>query len=178
VGSSQDPVRYQLAGPAEMNIEGEIPVGGAKTIAVDPAAEGIYSVLLQGGKNAASIESTARYFAHDARTGLHIVSRARPLYFTVPAGVRSFSLSLSTAAPNESVHATIIDPEGDVAVEQDVLGGTNLEVAVPAGMSGRPWRIELSEAAEGVYEDVMGFRFSDEIPPYVTDAPGRLVVED
>jgi len=178
VGSSQDPVRYQVGGPDDTDVQGEVAVGGAAQITIEPAPEGIYSVMLQAGSNAASLESSARYLVHDAHAGLHVVYRARPLYFAVPAGVRSFSLSLSTSPPNESVHVAILDPDGRVAVEQDLLGAANLPITVPVAMSGRPWRIELTEAAEGVYEDVMGLVLSSEIPPYLADAPGRLVVED
>ncbi len=178
VGSSADPVRWQIIGPGETEIAGQVPVGEEGHATIDPAVEGIYVIILQAGSNAASIESTARYLVHDASNGLGIVYRARPLYFTVPPGVTGFSLSLGCSSVGESVHAAVINPDGAVVAEQDVHGSVTMQIEVPAGMSGRAWRVELSEAAEGVYEDVERLRFSDEIPPFVSDAPGRLVVEN
>lgn len=178
VGRSGDPVRWHIRGPGATDLAGEVAVGGSERVLVDPAPEGIYSVMLEAGSNAASIESSARYLVHDVTASLHIVYHARPLYFTVPFAVAGFSLSLSTTGPAETVHVAIINPEGEVAAEQDVIGTARIEVEVPAGMSDRPWRVELSQAATGTYEDVMGFRFSEEIPPYISDAPGRLLVED
>ncbi len=178
VGSSADPVRWQVMGPGETEITGEVAVGEEGHVTIDPAVEGIYVIALQGGSNAGSIESSARYLVHDASNGLGIVYQARPLYFTVPPGVARFSMSLGCSSVGESVHAALIDPEGAVVAEQDVHGAVTLEVEVPEGMSGRAWRVELSQAAEGVYEDVERLRFSDQIPPFVADAPGRLVVGD
>ncbi|MGI5817385.1 MAG: DUF4838 domain-containing protein [Armatimonadota bacterium] len=179
VGSSPDPVRYQIAGPGGTDIRGEVPVGEQKRVRVAPAPEGLYTVLLQGGSNAGSVETDARYLVHDARAGLHVVHHARPLYFSVPAGAREFTLSLAITAPGESVHVAVVNPEGEVAAEGDAIGsGVELAVEVPAGMDGRPWRIELSDAPEGVFEDVERLTLSEGIPPYFTDAPGRLVAED
>jgi len=178
VGSSADAVRWQIMGPGGSEITGQVPVGEEGHVTVDPAAEGIYAVVLQAGSNAGSVESTARYLVHDASNGLSLVYRARPLHFTVPRGVGGFSVSMACSSVGESVHAAVIDPEGAVVAEQDVHGSVTMEVAVPAGMSGQPWRVELSPAAEGVYEDVERLRFSPEIPPFATDAPGRLVAED
>jgi len=179
VGSSPDPVRYQVVGPNGIDLQGEVPVGEEGSVAVDPAPEGIYTVLMQGGSNAGAIATDARYMVHDATAGLQIVSEARPLYFAVPAGESEFTLSFSIGAPGESVHAAIIDPEGDVVAEQDAIGtGAQMEIEVPANMSGLPWRLELSRAAEGVFEDVGGLRLSENLPAYFADAPGRLLVED
>ncbi len=178
VGSSQDPVRYQIAG-GDTNLTGEVPVGETRTVRVARAPEGIYTVLLQAGANAGSIESSARYLVHDASGGLRVVHHARPLYFGVPAGMTEFTVSISITAPGESVHAAVLDPEGNVAAEQDLIGqGGELAVTVPAGMAGRPWRLELTDAAEGVFEDVEGIRVSDGITPLFTDAPGRLLAEE
>ncbi len=179
VGSFEAPVRYQIAGPGGTDIAGEVPVGGQVEVAVDPAPEGLYAVMIGAGSNAATVETTARYFVHDASMGLSIVHRARPLHFTVPAGVRDFTLSLTISAPGESARVQVVNPEGDVVAEHDAIGtGVELEIKVPAGMDGHPWRVELSDAPEGVFEDVERIRFSDEIPPWLSDAPGRLVVED
>lgn len=178
VGSSEQAVRWQVIAPDGSERSGEVAVGGEGRVVIDPALAGVYLIVLQGGSNAASIESTARYLVHEASVGLPIVYRARPLYFVVPAGVRSFSLSLACSSVGESVRAAIINPEGTVVAEQDVHGSVEMPVEVPAGMAGRAWRVELSEAAEGVFEDVERLRFSAEIPPFVSDAPGRLVIED
>lgn len=178
VGSSQDPVRYQIAG-AETDIQGQVPPGQESTVTVDPAPEGVYTLLLGAGANAARVEASARYFVHDAAQGVNVVHHARPLYFTVPEGTSEFTLSIGISAPGESVHAAIINPDGEVAVERDLIGsGADFTVTVPATQAGHPWRLELSKAAEGVFEDVERIRFSEGIPPYFSDAPGRLVVEE
>ncbi|MFW6438062.1 MAG: DUF4838 domain-containing protein, partial [Armatimonadota bacterium] len=179
VGSADAPVRYQIMGPGETDIQGEVPVGEEGTVTVNPAPEGIYTVMMQGGSNSGSIKTDARYMVHDATAGLHIVSEAAPLYFTVPADAREFTLSFRIEAPGESVHAAILNPDGEVAAEQDAIGtGAELTVDVPAQMSGRPWSLELSDAAEGVFEDVSSLTLSDNLPPYFADAPGRLLMED
>jgi len=124
------------------------------------------------------VDIHARYAATDAspQVGLNLIYHARPQYFTVPQGVDEFTVSLSTDLPGESVQLKVYDPDDKLVADEFIKGKKTVTVQVSQGASGRPWKLVFQEAKEGVYEDISGLHFSENIPGFVADAPGKLVV--
>ncbi len=153
---------------------------GTKQVALPEPEQKIrmYTVLLEAGPNAASFDTPCQYWCADAapEASLNIIAHARPVFFFVPKGAEQFRILFQTDAPAETVQAEVVAPSGDVVEDQFVRGKAEITVTVPEGADGKPWSLRLGKAAEGVFEDVSGVHFSDNIPPYISDAPGRLLV--
>ncbi|MEN6303462.1 MAG: hypothetical protein ABFD96_12095, partial [Armatimonadia bacterium] len=136
---------------------------------------GIYNLIVDPGSNLAPVTLLNN---HAAMIGPKItfISQTAPLYVFVPAGVKSFKVTLQSPAPAETARLTILDPEGKEVASAATTEKEQcpLEVTVPAGQDNKPWCLQISKAATGVMEDYT-LTLSENIPPYWSQAPDRLL---
>jgi hypothetical protein len=77
------------------------------------------------------------------------------------------------------VHAAIINPDGEVAAERDAhRQWLRLAVTVPATHGRTAVAVGAVERRRGGLRGRGTDSLSEGIPPYFSDAPGRLVVEE
>ena len=101
------------------------------------------------------------------------MSSTPPLYFWVPPGAEQFTLVVKTGGGVEGCNLKIVNPDGEVAIEQENAEG-NYEVQVPEAQRGKPWRVEITRPTTGVFEDVE--IHLEGCPPYYALSPDQLLV--
>lgn len=172
------PTGWVLLGPDDKTLQhGEATIEEPAAVTVPQAAPGTYTLVVDSSSNACRVTARNR--------GLCLVGEqfdllgSQPVqYVYVPAGVKSFTVRLETGAPGETGTLTVLDPAGSrvAAGDTTATGLAALEVAVPAGMDGKPWRLQLGPAPTGVLEDLkLGLGVG--LPPYLAVEPGRLLGE-
>lgn len=177
VAKNESPATWSLVGPDREKLgSGTVAPGQTCDISVPVRQAGIANLLLTSGGHAAGITLHNRH-AVVLGQELALIHASGPLWFYVPPQTKSFTLTLRSPAPGETVSLAVLDPEGGEAAraatgrEKEVV----LEVPVAPGQDGRAWSVAPSRAPSGVLEDY-SIRLGGELPPYWALGPGRLLV--
>ncbi len=162
----KDDAAYAVLDPfGKLAAKGVVRVGREKTIRLTPRAAGAYSIHIDPGMNAFTIEPNVKQWAADisAAHRLNVIDHARPLYFYVPKGTSAFTLTLH----GEPGKVALYDPAGALVKKADLplYKTVTLRVPVAPGQDAASWRIELE-----LKED-QSIAFPRFIPPYVAERP-------
>ena len=179
IGRSGETINYII-----VNSKGEEVVSGFLSpvdthrleLAVTPNET--YTLLVDPRGNAFSVDLDNKCLVYEAspENKLWLIGSSSPLYFYVPAGCEDFWMHIRADGPDETAQLQIIDPNGKVVKDQYIDEGMYISIEVEEGQEG-VWSFRHSEAEIGIVEDVYAIYFSDDIPPYVSDHPNRLVIE-
>jgi hypothetical protein len=150
----------------ELLAEGTVPVGKRGTIRVMPPKSGLFLVALSAGACAYTVESiNVPASLVCTREGMSFIYGVERLYFDVPAGAKSFAISMRTSGV-EAAKVVLRGPDGAVNGELATTPGNgrrSLKVEVPANHTG-VWSMEIGKAAEGLLEDVRIYLAGDVVP--------------
>ncbi|NUQ00024.1 MAG: DUF4838 domain-containing protein [Armatimonadetes bacterium] len=127
-------------------------------IVLDPAGAGYYHLEVTAGSATFQVNVTGAAWAvappaGGEDKGLHLLNKATPLYFEVPAGTAEFDLSLIAEPPGETAVASLVDPTGREVAKFDVTAKSvdlqTIRVTTPGW-----WKIAVEKAPTGVLDDV------------------------
>ena len=156
--------------------KGDIEPGKTANVEVSVPWSGIYNLVLSTVGNAGQV---TLHNDHAVVLGREValISESGRLWFYVPPKTKTFTVTLTSPAPGETVKLTVFDPSG----RETAAGHTgdtpkvDLKIEVPPGQEGKPWSVAPSRAPKGVLEDYT-IALSDNLPPYWAQAPDRLLV--
>mgnify|MGYP001407909123 CR=1 FL=1 len=115
-------------------------------------------------------------YAVDGRKQIHFLGYATPLYFHVPAEVRSFTLTMRSAGPVETAVAKLLDPQnGPVATFRTVERQVDKQTIDCPDNSGGHWKLVVTKADKGILGDVF-VEFGPELTGYCSLEPEKLLV--
>lgn len=165
---------YVKAMQGEDIASGTIPRGERGIAEFTAPTDGIYSVLVSAGSCACSVLGADVPLALYAGDGLSVIYGAKRLYFKVPRGLRQFTLSARTGG-EETVRLSVYDPEGALAgTGQTTPKRHELKLTVSTGgHAGEVWSLSLTNADEGVLEDVK-LTMGPELAPVLSLAPDNV----
>lgn len=154
---------------------GHMPLPGSRDISVEVPEPGLYQMRMNAGRNGCGI------VVHNAPAvmvgpGQALCEWTGAMYFWVPEDSEQFTVTLF-ASRGESARMRIYRPDGSEAFDRDSLSGD----AVPATFHptpeerGKPWRVQIDEAPEGIFEDY-SLLLSEDLPPYLATSPGALLI--
>lgn len=149
-------IRYSI-----VDREGKSLAAGAaragSEVTIEAAAGQYYVLCMTAGSGWYEIGSTVP-MAVDGSTGergLHFLGKATPLYFHVPAGTESFTLTVSSDGPGETALAKVYEPTGRLAATFDTSRTMVDRQTVPVGPDGAGfWKIVCGPAERGAFDDV------------------------
>ena len=144
-------------------------------IRFSPNAGEIYRLFLTGpGFFMLNMPDVA--YAVDGRKQLHLRGHATPLYFHVPAEVRSFTLTMRSGVPGETAVAKLFDPQNRaVATFRTVEQPEDKQTIDCRDNSGGHWKLVVNKADKGVLDDVW-VEFGPELTGYCSLEPDKLLV--
>lgn len=177
VGKYTAACRWSLSDPqGEPVQEGVVEPGKSAQLDLVAPATGVYSFVEDPGANGGLITLQNDHACLLGRMAT-LIGETSPLYVYVPAGTKSFTVTMKTGAPGETAKLTVLDPAGkEAASGQTETKPTYVaEVQVPEGMAGKPWGLVIGKGGPGVLEDV-ALSISDNLPGYLSQAPDRLLV--
>ena len=104
------------------------------------------------------------------------VKGIQPLYFHVPKGTKSFTVSVGAGGPGEDAWLQVFAPDGKIVVDKadGFDRAEEFTIKVPEGADGKAWRVEIKQPDWGYLEDVV--LNLKGVPPYVSVAPERLLI--
>lgn len=177
LGRYADAVGWAVVGPDNEELAaGNVGLNKTEETKVELPAGQVCALVVSAGSNTFSVNASDCYEAFPTR--LRLCGRIAPsLYFYVPPAVESFTVRVSTGAEAETVKCDVVSPMGEIVAA--IAGGfpttREMEIKVTPADRGKIWRLVMGKAPTGVFEDV-GLSFSKEIPPYVAEAPDRLLI--
>ena len=176
VGSSTAPVDWEARDLtwAELGT-GSVPFGEPGTISFTPPADGVYAFVLSAGSSSYTLlGANVPVGILAAQTG--IMGGPETLYFSVPAGMTSFTVSARSFGA-ETVRLNIYDPQGElVTTDQTTPTVETVTLAVePGAAAGETWSVEIARADEGVLEDV-NLSLGPGLPPTFSLVPEHVFV--
>jgi len=156
---------WELRQPNREKLAAEtIPHGETGVISFTPEMNGLHLLGASAGACAYRVVSANVPVGLFAADGVSFIYTAERMYFSVPEGVDSFSIS-ATGWGAETVRVNVYDPQGEeVATGQTTLAKAGVTIEVETGGKAGTWSLETAKADEGVVED-NSIKFSKEIPP-------------
>ena len=171
---TQRPSWHVISAAGEPIASGHVPLPGEARFEVEVPAPGLYQVMMNAGRNGCGL------VVHNCPSvmtgpGMKLCERPGTMYFWVPEDCERFTITLFAGA-GESAAMSIFRPSGELAFSGDTLAGDAVPAAIETGPAdrGQAWRIEISEAPQGMMED-FSLLLSDELPPYLATSPGALL---
>ncbi|MEA3400660.1 MAG: hypothetical protein U9R79_05375 [Armatimonadota bacterium] len=131
---------------------------------------GPVEVRLETGQNAAAVSCNGPVAVPaSAERPASFISRVGRLFFYVPRGTGSFTVSVRGQGSEENATLTVFDPEGQEAGSATTIGmeGAELHVEVPQGHAGAAWSLTAGKAETGVFEDC-DIGLSRDVPQYLS----------
>jgi hypothetical protein len=171
------PTAWALIGPdGKLVQQGEASIEEASAIALPQAQPGTYTIVTDSGQNACRVTAKNRGLALSGQQ-FDLLGGQPAQYVYVNPGAKAFSVRLETSAPGETGKLVISDPSGAKVAEGDTVqtGVTELNVAVPEGMSGKLWKIQIMPAATGVMEDLK-LGLGEGLAAFLATEAGRMVM--
>ncbi len=153
---------------------GAIPDQQQGTISFTPAADGIYLIAASASTSCFALVSSNAPVGICTDTRLSLLGPAEQLYFSVPAGLESFSMT-TKGSGIETVRIDIFDPDGRRAgtIQTTALEG-RATGEIPTGEhAGQIWSMTIGRADEGVLED-NDTTFGEGLPPVVSLVPEHV----
>ena len=115
-------------------------------------------------------------YAVDGRKQIHFLGYATPLYFHVPAEVRSFTLTMRSGAPVETAVAKLLDPQNrPVATFRTVERPVDKQTIDCRDNSGGHWKLVVTKADKGILGDTF-IEFGPELTGYCSLESEKLLV--
>ena len=144
---------------------GTIPHGQEGVVAFTPEKGGIYLLGASAGSCAYSVLKSNVPIGLHADRGLSLIYGAKRLYFSVPAGLPAFTLSVQGSGA-ETVRLNVLNPNDELAAttQTTVLSNRAAVKVSVGGFSGQAWSLEITRADEGVLEDNR-IRLDPKLPP-------------
>lgn len=176
IANYQGPIFYSLLGPAGKEIrKGQVAPKKAETIFRVAQKAGTYQLTVDTGINAGYIKVANRYSV--VETPVHMFVSKPDIYFYVPKGTTKFTVFLRGQGIKEQAGIDIFSSDGPKISSGETSRGARLvlKVDVPEGEAGKIWRARLREASPGRYYEDVYLNFSEEIPPYISTDPERLM---
>jgi len=178
LGSNPATVGWHLIAPDDTLLaSGAVQPGESAEIEVAAPTDGLYLLMTQTSRNQATL---ALLNDHAAIAGarLDMLAATAPLFFYVPEGTASFTVTVDSQVP-ENAHVAIIAPDGTQLAEAETGDEREitLHIEVPAGADGRAWQAVVSAPSVGIFED-HALTLGPELPPYWALAADRLVVPE
>lgn len=145
-----------------------------------PGAAGqIYHVEISGGSAVYELELKGAPFAFAAdpgTAGFHLLGKATPLHFQVPAGVAQFTIRVSSAAPGETSLSRLYSPGGKLVATFDTQTASTARATItPAQTDGEwagYWSLVVAKAPQGVFDDVF-ITLDPALPQWITVNPAE-----
>ncbi|NUQ64531.1 MAG: hypothetical protein HUU20_18860, partial [Pirellulales bacterium] len=127
-------------------------------IVVDTAGAGFYHLEVTAGSATFQVNVKGGAWAvappvGSEDRGLHLLSKATPLYFEVPASTTAFDLSLIAEPPGETAVATLFDPANREVARFDV-SAKSVDLQTIKVTSPGWWKVVVDKAPAGVLDDV------------------------
>ncbi len=170
---------WLLLGPDKKTLaEGTVAVEETREITVTLPPGSMCVLVGNAGSNTFQVDAENCYETYPVRPWLHLCSGVAPnLYFHVPEGTEEFSVFLQTDNEAETVQCEVLTPLDEVAGA--AAGGFpsphEIRITAKPVDRGKTWRLRVRRASTGVFEDI-NIRFSDEIPPFISETPDRLLL--
>ncbi len=162
-------------------LEQVVPLGTGGTIPYTVETAGLHAVAVRSGQPLCTARLVNRPFALVAWEGapLWICGACARQFFFVPQGCKRFDLFVTADVTGEGATLKVLSPDDAIAVDKtdDFDKLTRVEVAVPAGMDGRPWAFTLENPQQGklVLDDVEIY-LGKQLPPYLCEDPAWLAL--
>ena len=164
-------VRYSLCGADGEEIAAGL-LSAEVPLTLDGAGSAYYHLFISAGSASFAMNVKGAAWAANGRLtdqGLHFLGKVTPLYFEVPAGLKSFHLSLEATPPGETAVATLYRPDGTEAAKYDCTAkSVDLQAvdAVPGW-----WKLVIEPAPVGVLDDVYVMA-GEELSGWFSTEPG------
>ncbi len=133
---------------------GTIPAGTPGSMSFEVAADGIYAIVMHAAGSSYTLLS-ANVPVGIVAKNTAIIGAAERLYFSVPAGTETFSIT-GRSFGAETMRLNVYDPSGELVTTGQTTPAVEvmaLEVQ-PGEAVGDVWAVEIARADEGVLEDV------------------------
>jgi hypothetical protein len=139
----------------------------------------VYYVEITGGTSVYELTLSGAPYAFAANpetAGFHLLGKATPLYFQVPAGLAQFAVTLSSAPPSETSLARLYTPGGKLVATLDTqtaaVARATLTPAQAAGEWAGFWCLVVEKAPQGAFDDVF-VTLDAALPPWFIVAPAE-----
>ncbi len=144
------PIAWALAkGPEQAVAEGRVAPGATEELSLEVPEAGVYALVLQaqaGGGPWYSVRVSHPHGIDASREAYFFRTNPRQ-YFRVPEGLESFRVHAETGGRNQEMRVQVWRPDEEQAldhvVNSDVAHRETLEIAVPEGMSGAVWSLQV-----------------------------------
>lgn len=182
-------VTFNKIGEADMTLALDITTPSGNKIAVEPAPlgqkkeyqfaaveTGTYTITSIPGQYTAQLSSETHCLSFAVDAPLNIFKSTISLYFLVPAGVKDFYTKV-WGSRGEKVKATLVDPQGAMANEQDNIAEYAFKLAASRKNAGKDevWSIKFEKPSDGSpIEDYFFSLYG--VPPVVASSKGSLLV--
>ncbi len=156
IGRNEDPASWSFKSTDWQDLaRGEVPVETSGMITYTPAQDGIVVLLIEAGGNAYAVKDSNAALAIYADPPARFIYGAEKLYFSVPAGVPKFALTIRGGSGIETVKLTVADPTGaGVGAVEATPQANTVSLPVTVGdHGGKVWSLSIGKATEGVLED-------------------------
>lgn len=176
VGTYPTNATWALLAPSGEELAANMaPIGEVSEFSVEAPETGVYTLFLRAGKNGVFAQmDLPQWVLREYLSGtLWVVYEPPPLYFMVPAGTGTFSLTVKPGGGQEGCDLRIFNADGECVLTQvDAMGTFDVQAA--EDQRGRPWRIELTKTAAKTFEDVE--LHLEGCPPCYALSPEALLV--
>ncbi|MGD9496650.1 MAG: hypothetical protein AB7Y46_10130 [Armatimonadota bacterium] len=152
---------------------GSVPFGEPGTISFTPPEDGVYAFVVSAGSCSYTLLS-ANVPVGILAAQAGIMGGPARLYFSVPAGMERFTVSARSFGA-ETVRLNLYDPEGNlIATDQTTPTVEHVMLtAEPGDDAGKTWSVEITQADEGVLEDVR-VSLGEGLPPTFSLVPEHV----
>ncbi len=137
----------------------------------------VYYVEIDGGASSYELELSGAPYALAANSdprGLHLVGKATPLYFRVPADVAEFALTVSSGSPGETSLSRLYTPSGNLIETLDTQSSPVARARLTRAKLGDDWEgywcLAVEKAPRGGFDDVY-VALDAALPPWFTLDP-------
>jgi hypothetical protein len=178
VGTQTAIVQYGVYDAFGKRITGGVMTPG-EIIRFTTAEKQVYYLDVEGTTASFEVEIRGAPFAIYAdqdpkRRGLRFVNKTTPVYFYVPAGLKDFELTVSTASPRETSLSELYSPSGKLISTLDTQTTTGARVnlkqeSMPNDWEGF-WCIDVRKAPLGSLGTV-NVKFGSSLPQWISTNP-------
>ena len=145
-------------------------LNAGQTVTFNAQAQTPYYFYIPNGITELAIEGATAAYQTNLEEGaqFHLYGKGTTLYYYVPAAVKSWDLTLSSAVPGETGKLIVTAPGGQTSVLETVtIPSQRVTLDGQEGF----WKIELTQASSGIIDDVY-LIFDRNLPQWVSTNPG------
>ncbi len=142
----------------------------------------IYYVEVEGGQSFYELELTGAPYtlaADSGKRGVHLLGKATPFYFQVPADVPQFTITVSSGAPVETSLSRLYAPSGKLIETLDTQTTPVARVTIGREQAGSEcegfWCLSIEKAPKGGFDDV-NVALDPALPQWFTLNPAEPLV--